>query len=245
MTYRSELGQDEQLNRELFQNRRGLTFVDVGAYDGVGFSNTIYFEEELGWRGICIEPHPERFERLKVNRPKSVCINAAAWSSKGTHRFLMCKAAPQHLERERQSDAKGSPGSQLEMLSCMTEVAHARRGQAHDNWLKEYGGERVEIEVQCVRLWEVFLQHKIMAVDYLTIDAEGSEHEVLKGIDFTACKINVIEFEVAYRETGDDLRETAQIYDLLRAKGFHHHCDLAGGRDRVFVSNNIKWSLDK
>jgi hypothetical protein len=154
----------------------------------------------------------------------------------------MCKAGPEHLEKERAGGARQSPGSQLEMLSCMTETAHARRGEAHDNWLREYGGERTEIQVECIRLWELLLKHREFTVDYLTIDAEGSEHEVLKGMDFVAFKVNVIEFEVAYRETGDDLRQTAEIYDLLRAKGFKHHCDLAGGRDRVFVSKDVRWS---
>lgn len=42
-------------------------FVDVGAYDGVESSNT-YALEKMGWRGLCIEPNREAFERLRANR---------------------------------------------------------------------------------------------------------------------------------------------------------------------------------
>lgn len=245
MTYHSELGQDEQLDRELFNGHRGGVFVDVGAYDGVGFSNTAYFERELGWTGLCFEPHPQRFERLKVNRPNSYCTQAACGSQRGKAKFLMCLANPKHLEAEAKEGAAKVPGSQLEMLSCMEHAAHARRREAHSNWLREYGGEVQEVEVPVVRLGDELARRMILVVDYLTIDAEGSEADVLAGIEWGACRINVIEFEVAYRDTGDDLRETAKLYDLLAAKGMHHHGDLAGGRDRVFVGNNVKWSWSK
>ena len=34
------------------------TFVDLGCYDGVTYSNTWYFERKLGWSGVCVEPEP-------------------------------------------------------------------------------------------------------------------------------------------------------------------------------------------
>jgi hypothetical protein len=42
-------------------------FVDMGAYDGVKYSNTLRLEE-AGWEGLCIEPNPENFELLWGNR---------------------------------------------------------------------------------------------------------------------------------------------------------------------------------
>ena len=228
MSYHSEMGQDKRLNDELFHDRRGLTFVDVGAFDGVEFSNTLAFEKDYGWKGVCVEPHPERFQQLAANRPKSICVNAAAGSKSGTQRFLKISC---------------EQFSQFDMLSCTVDAAHARRKIAHDNWRKQYGGDITEIEVPVLPLWQILLEHRIFTVDYLTIDVEGSEFEVLKGIEWQALHVNVIEFEVAYRDTGADLRETAEIYEYLESKGFRHGFDLAEGRDRVFINNQLKWSL--
>ena len=40
------------------------TFVDLGCYDGVTYSNTWYFERVLGWSGVCAEPNPDVFPRI-------------------------------------------------------------------------------------------------------------------------------------------------------------------------------------
>ena len=43
------------------------TFVDLGCYDGVTYSNTWYFERKLGWSGVCVEPEPAlRFKPYRL-----------------------------------------------------------------------------------------------------------------------------------------------------------------------------------
>ena len=51
-------------------------YVDIGAFDGIHFSNTYTFEQ-IGWRGICVEPNPEIFAICRANRPRSVCLQKA------------------------------------------------------------------------------------------------------------------------------------------------------------------------
>jgi len=46
--------------------RRQGTFVEVGAYDGIEYSNT-YGLLKAGWRGIYVEPEPELARRLRIN----------------------------------------------------------------------------------------------------------------------------------------------------------------------------------
>lgn len=53
-------------------------FLDVGAYDGKTFSNTLALAER-GWGGVCVEPSPQSFAALKVlhrDRPNVVLVNA-------------------------------------------------------------------------------------------------------------------------------------------------------------------------
>lgn len=56
------------------------TFIEVGAYDGVTYSNTKLLEEGYGWSGILIEPSTVLFEKLHAVRPNSLCFNCALGS---------------------------------------------------------------------------------------------------------------------------------------------------------------------
>ena len=55
----------------------GKTFVEIGAYDGITFSNTYILEKKFGWNGILIECIPGNFEIIKESR-KCTAILAAA-----------------------------------------------------------------------------------------------------------------------------------------------------------------------
>ena len=61
--YYSEYYQDRYVNRCFFKGKTSGFFVDIGAYDGVRISNSLYFEQ-LGWDGICFEPDPRQFADL-------------------------------------------------------------------------------------------------------------------------------------------------------------------------------------
>ena len=84
--YYSQSGEDFLL-WSLFDKKSGPgVFIEVGALDGIRFSNTYSFERE-GWKGVCVEPHPDYFPFLKANRPGSVCVQAAASKEKGQIEF--------------------------------------------------------------------------------------------------------------------------------------------------------------
>ena len=55
--YISQLGQDKFID-EFFGKKEKLTFLDVGAHDGVTISNTFFLEKNRNWNGICIEAQP-------------------------------------------------------------------------------------------------------------------------------------------------------------------------------------------
>ena len=58
MNFFSQTGQDRLLFEHFFRGKRNGVFVDVGAYDGTTFSNTLFFERSMGWSGLCVEPLP-------------------------------------------------------------------------------------------------------------------------------------------------------------------------------------------
>ncbi len=64
----SQNGEDVLIHK-FFDGRRTGIYVEVGAYDGVGFSNT-YFLDALGWEGILVEPAPDQAEACRKSRPQ-------------------------------------------------------------------------------------------------------------------------------------------------------------------------------
>ena len=62
MKYYSQFEQDKFIYENYFINKTKGYFVDIGAHDGITFSNSKFFEE-LGWDGVCIEPNPKIFEK--------------------------------------------------------------------------------------------------------------------------------------------------------------------------------------
>lgn len=76
--------QEEKKIVEYFNGRVGK-FLDIGAFDGKMFSNTLRLAE-LGWSGVCVEPSPEPFlalQKLHANNPKITCVQAAIGSIDG------------------------------------------------------------------------------------------------------------------------------------------------------------------
>ena len=53
-------------------------FVEAGAFDGYGGSNTYWFERFRGWTGVLIEPTPELAARARKGRPRSQ-VSIALW----------------------------------------------------------------------------------------------------------------------------------------------------------------------
>ena len=71
----SQVGQDVWVFGEVFNEKRGGYFLDIGAHDGVTNSNTLLLETRYHWNGLCVEANPIMFERLRGSR-RVHCINA-------------------------------------------------------------------------------------------------------------------------------------------------------------------------
>src|SRR5260370_22486366 len=85
--YHSQHAQDRFIDTCLLHGKRDGIFVDVGAYDGVALSNTYYFEKELGWSGLCVEPNPVAYKGLIQNR-KCGAINCGVGARDDSLEFL-------------------------------------------------------------------------------------------------------------------------------------------------------------
>jgi len=109
---KSQIHQDLILDEQVFKNKTNGFFVEVGALDGFGASNTWFFEMERNWSGLLIEPNPIEFEKRHQHpRPKSVFENCAISDIEKDINFLSIEGPcnvlsgiiefynPQHLDR--------------------------------------------------------------------------------------------------------------------------------------------------
>jgi FkbM family methyltransferase len=146
-------------------------YVEIGANDGVAQSNTLLLELMFGWRGLLIEPVESTFLRLKRNRSalrnrlvRGACISAHNQSS--TVDLLYSNLM--------------SIGIDLESDIVDPEF-HASTGA---KFLEP--GDLVRLEsVPALTLSAALdLAKAPRTVDFLSLDVEGAELEVLQGIDF-------------------------------------------------------------
>ncbi len=69
---RSQHAEDIYAYEHFFYGRGGGTFLEMGALNGLQWSNTVALERMLGWRGVLIEASPSSYKQLAVNRDNQV-----------------------------------------------------------------------------------------------------------------------------------------------------------------------------
>lgn len=178
MQSHSQHGQDRFVYERFFKSESSGIFVDIGAYDGVTFSNTLLFEE-LGWRGLCIEPLPGAFEKLKAER-KATCLNCAISDSAGTGTFLEVDM-PSGFEK-------------------MYSGLKANFDERHRKTIAQWGKNAKELKVPIRRLVDILDENSIRRVDYMSIDTEGSEWKILRSFDLHRYDVTVLSIENNYQD---------------------------------------------
>jgi FkbM family methyltransferase len=234
--YQSQMGQDMFLNRWFFKNRGPGFFVDVGAFDGVLGSNTSYFEKHLQWRGIAFEPNPSAFEVLRATRSCRL-IQGCAYHHDGEVPFLALS------EREQRKGAKSRvPSSLLSMIfdsrhggAMLSGIPQHMDQLQWVEWIrKPMKLNQILTTVLCHRIDTVLKDSGVKIVDYLSIDVEGAELEVLRGIDFEWVQVNIIGVEHTHT--------FSEVYDLLTTSGFEYQGLLFF--DEIFVHKRPRYSWD-
>ena len=212
MKYYSQYSQD-MLVDFLVQKKNGI-FLDIGANDGVSYSNSYFFEKQRNWTGLCIEPIRDTFLKLRETR-SCVCLNIGVWSEKNTLKFYRANGY-------------------AEMLSGIVDSFHVEHLERLQKDVEKSGGSIETIEIDVLPLNSILTDNNIYDVDFCSIDTEGSEFEILKAINFEEFNIRIFAIENNYKQLS--------TLDLLKSKGYILLTRLGG--DDIFVSVDFYASLN-
>ena len=180
MEYHSQFGQDKYIYESFFKEKDNGTYLEIGADDGIRFSNCFFFEK-LGWTGIAIEPREDAYEKL-INNRKCKCIKVALSDKEEETEFL---------------DIKGY-GLGLSGLINKYDQRHINRIYNEIQHQDNKGNEIVKMKTQ--KLSNILNDNKFLDIDFLSIDTEGSELDILKTLDFNKVKIKIITIEDNYND---------------------------------------------
>ena len=210
MRFYSQVGQDRFLLENFFRGRRGGVFLDIGAYDGETLSNSLFFEKAMGWTGLCVEPLPSAFAKLKATR-KAICENISIADFEGEAEFF------------ETNDLNGPNERMFSGLAAKFDPRQLQRIEA----MKQSRSTRV---VKVTKLSTLLAKHSLFDIDYCSIDTEGSELAILSDFDSERVSIKVLTVE----NNWDD----PAIPKLMAEKGYEFFAKLE--QDYIFKRRDVK-----
>jgi len=171
---------DRKLEQYLSYDRG--VFVEAGANDGCSQSNTYFLEKCRGWTGVLVEAIPELFEKCRRERKRSRVYHAALVSDEFAGSSTLMRYA------NLMSLVDGA------MKSEEKDRAHIKRAVEIQPGLTPY-----KVEVPVATLTSVLADASLDSIDLLSLDVEGYELEVLRGLDLSRFRPKYLLIEVNER----------------------------------------------
>lgn len=161
MSYSSQIGQDKWVHSIVGDKKDGY-FIELGACDGLYLSNTLFFERNLNWNGICIEPNDNYIKELYANRKCNIS-NELVYSCEGEKvNFALSEAASGIM------DENIGPFTRKDQSVLKTTTTLG-------NILDKFKAPNI--------------------IDYLSLDVEGQEYNILSTFPFDKYKFRCITVE--------------------------------------------------
>jgi len=192
--YIKNLFKGSQFNEDLkilkIFKKKGL-YVDIGCYHPVKYNNT-YRMFKLGWKGMNIDLNPLSIELFNVARPTDLNICAAVSNKKVGNLYFDHELSPQNtLEKNHVVFYEKTFGTKIKKLK----------------------------KIKTRKLSDIFNKNRIHKVDFLNIDVEGHELNILKSINLKKFDIKVICIEIL-KHNLKAIIESKRVIRHLNKNGF-------------------------
>lgn len=179
--------------------KRNGYFVEFGAANGLRYSNTLLLERDFGWTGILAEPARSWHAELKTARSAAI-DHRCVWSRSG-----------ETIEFVEQSNALHSGISGFSVVDPKADRS-------------------IRYGVETVSLNDLLTTHGApKTIDFISLDTEGSELEILRAFDFAAWDVRLIAVEHNF----SDKRQP--LHDLLTSVGYERRLPTLSDVDDFYV----------
>lgn len=189
--------------------KRGGIFVEFGATDGIAGSNTYMLEKDWGWHGILAEPIPTHLSSLRENRKGSLIVPKCVYT-KSREIVKFAVTAENDL-------------STIEGYGTLDEHAEKRK-------------DATLIEVETISLVDLLALKPNKYIDYLSIDTEGSEYDILKAY-FDSARSKKYFIHTLSVEHNFEIEKSANLHKLLIANGYYKKFEPISRWDSFWVKH--------
>ena len=165
--YASQAGQDQVVDR-LLKGKTGGTFVDMGGYDGITGSNTLYFEKWRGWTGVLVEPVAAQ-RRIAEGLRSCPCLPYAVSDANGTAEFIAVTEGYTQMSGLAQTYDAGL------LQTVRADPRHAE--------------EVLTVETRTIAA--ILDETGLTAPDFISLDIEGGELAALEAFPFEDYSVRV------------------------------------------------------
>jgi FkbM family methyltransferase len=188
----SQLGQDLWVLEQTNFKRDGF-FVEFGATDGVLLSNSYLLEKEFGWEGLCSEPNPKYFKQLQKNRNCTVSNACIA----------------------------GITGEKVEFILANEYggIADYAHDDNHAEKRTAYANNGDLITLSTVSLHDFLVKNNAPKnIDYMSIDTEGSEFNILKSFPFENWNVKLFSIEHNFTSNRELIKSLLESHNYQRVE---------------------------
>lgn len=169
------------LKLDQYINFRGGFYIEVGAHDGFSQSNTYHLEKFMGWTGVLVEGIPELYRQCKRHRPNSKVFNFALVDQTFTQPTVEMHFA------SLMSVVDGS------LKSSDLQQQHLKTGVKHEQLRSSY-----TVHVPARTLESVLDAVQPPKIDLFSLDVEGYELSVLRGMNILKYQPRIIVVEARF-----------------------------------------------
>lgn len=167
-----------------FNFKKNGIFIELGASDGIELSNSYALEKLYNWNGVLIEPVKSSFQKLIKNR-NSICLNKVVYTKKSRIVF--------------QED-------NIPELSTIKRYSKSDLNKRN---------KKIEYEIETLSLNDIFEEYlNTNYIDFLSLDTEGSEFNILSELDHDNFRFGFICVEHNYTKNRE------KIHELLIKNGY-------------------------
>jgi len=190
-------------------------YVDIGTNDPIKYNNTYLFYKN-GSRGICIEPDPIIFNKIKKIRKRDTSFNLGIGA-----------------EKENISTAD------FFIMSSGTLNTFSREEAEKIEKNKSYGNQKIEkiIKIPLTNINNFLIKERIKEIDLISIDTEGYDYDILESINYNITRPKIICVETARCIDSERIEKEKNIKNLLTKNNYFLYADTF--INSIFIDKNV------